>query len=110
VLADGQLGEPAAAIVAGHLSWPLEDPVIAGRFALLAAKEGEAPGSLVAVALGRPSTGPAAGTDRAVVVALQEMDAGTWAAASEGARYQALALRLLDDPAFVAALGEALVP
>jgi hypothetical protein len=38
------------------------------------------------------------------------MDAGTWAAASEGARYQALALRLLDDPAFVAALGEALVP
>jgi hypothetical protein len=108
LLIEQRLGSVATSIVEQHMSWPMDDPTIAARFTNLAAKEGAAPGTLVVHASGRPRNGAAAGIDRTIVVSVHGLDAELWISCFEGDAYQALGVSLLEDPAFVAELGETL--
>ena len=108
LLFERRLGTEATSIVEQHLSWPMDDPALAARFTELAAKEGAAPGTLVVHGSGRPRSGPAAGIARIVVFSVHQLDAESWSTFFDGDAYQALGIRLLEDPAFVAELGLAL--
>ena len=104
LVVDGRLGAAATDIVRAHMSWPMQDPDIAARFSQLFAKEGASPGTLVVHGSGRPRAGSGAGVQRTVVLSVHRLDADLWIELYEGDGFQALAMNLLDDPAFVAAL------
>jgi hypothetical protein len=108
LLIEQRLGPAATSIIERHMSWPMDDSTIAARFTYLAAKEGAAPGTLVVHATGRSRSGAAAGIDRTIVVSVHGLAAELWISCFEGDAYHALGVRLLEDPAFVAELGQAL--
>ena len=108
LLIDGRLGDEATRIVAGHMAWPMVDPELAARLSLLAAKEGQLPGTLVVHGSGRPLAGGAAGIDRTVVLSVHDLDYDSWISLVNAEGHQALALRLIEDPEFAAELSEAL--
>jgi hypothetical protein len=108
LLIEQRLGPAATSVIERHMSWPMDDPTLAAQFTHLAAKEGAAPGTLVVHASGRPRTGAAAGIDRTIFVSVHGLDAELWISCFETDAYQALGVSLLEDPALVAELGQAL--
>lgn len=94
-----QLGPEATTIVERHIAWPLADPGVAARFTTIAAKDGAIPGSLAVIAAGLPSSGPATGELRLVVLSLHDLGPEDWTDMYENLSVQFAALDLLTDPA-----------
>jgi hypothetical protein len=107
-LVEQRLGRVAADVMRRHLSWPMQDPRVAGQAISAAAKDGATAGLLAVAGLVRPRSGPNAADEIVVVISLSNLDAATWAAIAESDAHHALALELASDPNVVARLREEL--